>query len=205
MNPLKKIHKKIFEENKKPTAIVGYIIIFIVIAAVFSYEASGIETMDAKEVWDNLQKQAGVGSEREPSIGTLSEDGRTSEKSTYSHKFSLEHEFLTAVSASLSWKDEDAGIGRTNAPDEFKITLVSPTGESVNSQFVSNSATSGEGAIPPISMSLVEDVDHTGEWEVIVEAGDCGDYYGRFGYVSYQADDGNDWTLSIEYKYFPVE
>ena len=39
-----------------------------------------------------------------------------------------------------------------------------------------------------------------GEWMIVVEAGDCGDDYARFG-VRSTPDTGNDWSLEISITY----
>jgi hypothetical protein len=214
MNQLKQIHTKIFEDNKKITGIVGMVIIFTVIASVFSYEASGIETSDAEDVLNELRNNAGgggggpSGGEMVPSTGSESFSQYTSENSQHIQILTLEHSALIEVSASLSWNDEDpGGVGaRTNEPDEFKITLTSPSGQSTESNMVSNSGSGNRaGTIPAITITVDEPETEVGDWEIIVQAGDCGDYYGRWGIFSYASDDGNDWTLTIDYKYYAFE
>ena len=58
-NILSKINKKIFVDNKRNTSIVGMISIIIIIAVIFSYEASAIATLDAADELAKLKNKMG--------------------------------------------------------------------------------------------------------------------------------------------------
>jgi MFS family permease len=121
---------------------------------------------------------------------------------------------LVWFNCTLAWRDEPSqySLG-TNEPDEFKITLIAPSGETVDeSSFTSNSP-GGLGRIeinsPKLDYTEEGFVDnYVGDWTILVEAGDCGDDYARpnlFGFVRSTADTGNLWELLYVYTFMTTE
>jgi hypothetical protein len=204
---MKQLYKMIFEKNKRITAIAGTIGIVIVIAAVFSIEASGIETKNAKDVLEELRRNAGVASsgESERLDTTLNFNGNGDEHTESTEEFELIDMILSEIVLTLTWTDEDMGLARSNEPDEFSITLTTPSGDSESSPFVPNRAGDLTGQIV-LPMTLDENEDNTGIWQVTISTGECGDVYtgGPFGLIKLEDDIGNSWALSIQYFYYSL-
>lgn len=204
MNAMKEIYNKIFEENKKITGIAGMITIIIVVAGVFSYEAGAIPTNDALETWNRLFEDLIDSFNSGQNTGTYSfaTNGHTNEHSSSEETLLVEHSSVIIISAMLSWNDEDPGTGRTNKPDEFKISLKSPSGLVNESSFQQNSGSGNLQGNVEVTANLDSTADNSGDWIITIEAGDCGDISGPFGFFDYQADTGNDWDLSVKMAFY---
>ena len=110
------------------------------------------------------------------------------------------------MNCTLTWVDEDSQyfLG-TNDPDQFQVKILNPAGEVMAE---SGFSTSGSVSASSGKMDYTEDEfeEHfLGDWNIVVEAGDCGDDYARpnaFGLVRSSPDDGNEWALQYSFTYF---
>jgi len=213
MGILKDLNKKIFVDNKKITTVVGMITIIVILAAVFSYEASAITTLDAAEELAKLKNSGGipgVDSGMAERSGTESFTGTTRENQETTESFDIPAQAISRVKATLHWSDTGPSIGlgltQTNQPDNFGITITYPgTSETASSGLVANDASSGEGnAVAEIKLDpLVLSLEN---FEFTVTAGDCGDVTGRvLGLIRTAEDTDNSWDLTIEYFYYDIE
>jgi MFS family permease len=113
---------------------------------------------------------------------------------------------LTSVECRLSWTDEPSSFPLgTNEPDEFQVTIIGPTGETL----AESPASTGGSVTASVELNYtVENFkdSHVGEWTIRISAGPCGDDSGLFGLiVRTNPDNGNDWTLDFSYTYDIVE
>jgi len=107
---------------------------------------------------------------------------------------------VTSITFTLVWQDEpDRDMRHTNTPDTLKLTVVSPGGENKSSE---STNTQGSSGVIKLTFSFVEGI--TGEWNITVEATDCGDQEplipDPFGFRTIP-DTGNSWQLNVEYTY----
>ena len=114
----------------------------------------------------------------------------------------------------LTWTDDDTstvtvgGIGLENQPDTFRLTIVIPNGTEFEVEDSSDS--SGNGVITiEIPLGVTEEEQKSGnikdfeagEWTITVECVEAGDAETSTG-QTIQQDDGNDWTLNVNYNYY---
>lgn len=198
------IYKTLFEtqENKMKTGIVGMIIITIMLAGVFRFEASAIDAISEEEL--NLmtsEMESGVELELVDFEFIDNTNGHTNENSETDFPVTIDYEKLKEVSCTLTWTDEGTSFFRgTNEPDEFQLSIIAPNDEVVaESDLSSTSPISATATLPDFNEEdFVE--NYVGSWIIRVEAGDCGDDHSRFGLRS-TADTGNDWDLEYSYEY----
>jgi hypothetical protein len=193
------LYKILFEtpENKLKVGIIGMIIISIMLAGVFNYEAGAIPVVDLDQLQDGSLLGGGQKIELVKGMKQVTESGYINEFSTEDVPITIEEEMLTEVSAELSWQDDPSDYFQgTNEPDALKVSIMTPTGDIVDESELSyNSPISASYTLLDYNEKGFKD-DFLGEWRFIIEAGDCGDDYARFGIRS-TPDDGNDWTLEI--------
>jgi hypothetical protein len=119
----------------------------------------------------------------------------------------LEEEYkrLIHVNCSLTWDDDPSQyLAGTNEPDEFKVAIIAPNGDTVAESSMTSNSEGGSGIVRASSPRLdytEEDFkdNYFGIWTIQIEAGDCGDDYARpnlFGIVRSTSDTGNEWTLN---------
>lgn len=112
---------------------------------------------------------------------------------------------LLNANLTLTWNDNDVdgpGPGVTplapeNQPDTFRLIVTLPDGTEHSAQGTSDpQSTLGE-----VTLTVPRPAEgNITFWIVEVECVEAGDVVGRLGRV-WATDDGNDWTLRIEYTY----
>jgi hypothetical protein len=212
MSLLRDFYKTWFEtqENKKITGLVGMIIITIMLAGVFSYEASAIDVVDEQTLKELAQNIGGQASQslREV-IDNNQESGYTQENSYTDVPFKITeaHSKLTWVNCTLIWQDEASQFFQgTNEPDNFKVSILGPDEKVL--------AESNMKSVGPVSASLRLDYteedfvdNYIGDWNIRVEAGPCGDDEAFVPLLGLRTspDNGNDWNLDYSFTYLEYE
>jgi hypothetical protein len=198
------IYKTLFEtpENKWKTGLGGMIVITILLAGVFNYEASAIDVVSSDEL---MQIETDLGTETNSELIEFSEEfsgsGQTSERDSTDKEIIIEHERLFEIRCTLSWVDPASSyVGGTNEPDEFKVSIIAPNGDTLDdSGFGTTGSVSASGELPDYNEEdFIE--NYVGPWVIQVEAGDCGDDSSALGFRT-TADTGNNWDLSYSIKY----
>jgi MFS family permease len=130
--------------------------------------------------------------------------GSSNENSESVEVVAIDANNLKSITFTLTWTDEADDTGFTNQPDQFSIEAVAPNGES-DSAGPTYNPQDGEGVVSA-TITYEPDKDPftggVGRYNVTISCGDCGDQTsGIFG-VYTTPDNGNAWTLTIEYKYY---
>jgi len=130
----------------------------------------------------------------------------------------VEHQFKGRVwnaTFVLEWTDDDTtegnigGTGVQNQPDKFRLTVVTPNGTEYSKE-AENDVVSEKGVIRiEVVCNLTEKEEkektiedfEAGNWTIKVECVEAGDSTDNFGNTWFQ-DDGNSWSLSVEYSYY---
>jgi hypothetical protein len=198
------LYKTLFEtpENKFKVGIVGMVIITIMLAGVFSFEAGAVDVLDLSDI-EALQITGGseTSTELVETIQTVSHSGYVNENSQEQVAVTIEYEMLLEVSCDLTWTDEVSTYFQgTNEPDELGVFILNSGGTEIANSGLnpSGSAQISTGTIDYQQENFEE--NFMGEWMIVVEAGDCGDDFARFGIRS-TPDNGNDYSLEISIKY----
>ena len=160
-----------------------------------------IGTTDTGNDWelkvDHIYRVRGGNSRK-----TIVLKGHSNENSDTSlDDFSIRDENIAHINFTLLWKDEPDQSGRTNQPDEFSIEVTTPWEETQESDVAENPH-GGEGSVALNFVNPAEKEKNTmgtGKYEVTIKCGNCGDQIIASGFDT--EDDGNDWTLIIEYGY----
>lgn len=115
----------------------------------------------------------------------------------------------------LTWTDDDTtegnigGTGVQNQPDTFRLTIITPNGTEYSEEAASD--VNSENGIITIEVlagmtelekgnDRIEDFE-AGDWEITVECVEAGDSRDNLGVIVF-ADDGNQWSLAVEYGYY---
>ena len=186
-----------------------FTIIFMSITIlIFCFGVMGVSAIFGESVDDAFGSSAGSGDSGGEPVDELlvivpgSTSGYTNENSATDLPLTIEEENLIEVSCQLTWTDEATAYFRgTNQPDEFKVIIIAPDGNTMaesgfdTSGMISVTAdlTSDEGS---------SDMNYQGGWTIHIEAGECGDDEGPLGLRS-SADNGNDWDLEYSFSYEP--
>lgn len=110
---------------------------------------------------------------------------------------------IFAINFTLRWTDEEDEPMATNDPDEFRLTVETPWGETQRSEWVANEH--GEEGIIELKFMLESDPGPTqslGHFNATVECGECGDQWYTNPPTIGLTDGGNDYTLTHEYGYW---
>ena len=129
--------------------------------------------------------------------------GESNENSDQTIDVKVVDENIIDINFTLTWVDEDDYQGRTNQPDEFSITVTTPTSSTWEETKDSGQASNPQGGEGRVTVSFVnpsgdeKNTMGTGTYEVVVHCGNCGDQTPG----STDSDDGNKWTLTVFYHY----
>jgi hypothetical protein len=101
------------------------------------------------------------------------------------------------------------GIGVQNQPDTFRLTVVIPNGTEYQVEAASDISSENGIILIEIPLGMTEDEQKSGnikdfeagEWTITVECVEAGDSETTTGQTVAQ-DDGNAWTLDVNYTYF---
>jgi hypothetical protein len=146
-------------------------------------------------------------------IEIMTELGQATENSNTDLALDLTREDyynIESITFTLTWTDEpDYSTRHTNQPDEFSLTVQAPSSEDTSITLESGSDQSGsisleynptQGAAPKHDPYY----NGTGEYQITIRCGTCGDHElwrPSIG-VQDQPDNGNTWTLNIDYSYY---
>jgi hypothetical protein len=173
---------------------VVYPVLIILVFAVFAFE------------WDYFMgtKQGQLATDNKPETVWIYEigsdqltpiTGYAAENSESGYEVQDDHAF-TSLTVALQWEDENPEVLLTNQPDSFKLAIVSPFGERVESQ----PATDTVGSQGKLNLTLNKPgtTSETGTWVAYVITGNCGD---QEGFIRTVEDGGNSFTLSISFTW----
>jgi len=141
----------------------------------------------------------------EYTLVSMSEEitGSAQENSEEEKSFTISDPNVVSAIFTLTWQDEPAASNRqTNEPDEFTLEVSPPE----NASTESSSSDAGSITISIEYERQDKEYDNgTGDYEVIIILGNCGDHeptvFDPLG-LRTTADNGNAWTLSIDYEYY---
>lgn len=203
-------------ENKLKTGLGGMVIITILLAAVFNYEASAIDVVDKNELNQLLSQMAAneqidwtTYSKTIVNVDTI--DDYSEETSEENRIILIPRPNIYRVTFSLTWQDEAASDGRhTNTPDSFTLGITPPNGTETTSTSSNTQGGQGNIEITINTFNLFNPnfepyYNGTGSYEIRIACDTCGDQEPRLPdllNIRTIADNGNDWTLDIEYEFF---
>lgn len=129
----------------------------------------------------------------------------SSENTEYPLTFNISDMYVTQITFELHWLDEDPDtMFYENQPDTFRFMVNTPWGDNISSLEVAN-----EIGSPGLIIETIEVPEEgikdgaTGQWEVIIFCGNCGDQIFERGLGIYSIDDtGNAWTLTHYYELY---
>ena len=145
--------------------------------------------------------------------------GDADERSESSIDIAIPDRFVTSITFTLQWQDEDGSDPRyTNNPDEFNLVVVDFEGTEKETGMTANP----RGGMGEISLTFPSELDDEtvkkqikddadGETEcscdVTIQCGDCGDLEPLVNPLRLReiSDTGNRWTLSVDYTYLEPE
>jgi membrane protease YdiL (CAAX protease family) len=192
-----------FDRKPLRSTIIVFVAFIFVVSAIIAGSAYGLGTpwMDFYGTPDAVEDDVGV-SNFETTNVTETYSSTVDENSQDDFQFEIAEDNyrLLWINATLTWQDESSGFfGGTNDPDNFKISIINPNGDTIAESSMENSG----------SISLNAPIDHTvenfkeentGTWILVIEAGECGDDFSRFGFRTIQ-DSGNTVSLDIQYTF----
>jgi hypothetical protein len=206
LEPLKKWAKT----KNAPFAVVGTIALLIALAWLFSKQASAFPAADPfnfKPPTPSPGGPAGALSE------TLSVSGYAQEGGTVDESFDLEGDRIWEMVVEFTFRDEADDMRRrfTNNPDEFEITITFPDDESdtLRKSGGNDMETVITKAYNWTSVGGMdwsdEETGSTNNVVVTVSCTNAGDQEPLFAPFGFRvvADNGNDYSLSVEYTYTP--
>ena len=181
---------------------VGVIITLVAVVGAFAGgvpKGAGDEDGNGEEIWREIPVR------ENPIQGHSTENSRSVEMITIDEDIKT----LAEVQFTLTWNDEDdetvspgpfQTITLTNQPDQFALEVVTPMGDSNETEYQANQHDK-EGMVS-IVLKLDGKTGGPGQnvWEVTILCGTCGDQVGPAGVYS-RADGGNSWLLTVEYVY----
>ncbi len=189
----------------KPITLI-VVLLFIPIVIMFAYTLPTMELVEKPDEPDGLPDW----SEYDVITDDLrSESGYADEVSVTDITVEIDVANVRSVTFTLTWTDEpDATRRHINEPDEFELDVFPPTGTDGHGGPTSNPQ-DGQGSIS-ITINYEADGNEdpyfngTGEYTISIVCNECGDHVlWRPGIGIFdQPDDGNAWTLDIEYEYY---
>jgi len=140
------------------------------------------------------------------SEGRITLTGYSNENTDTQEQVVFDDQNIISATFNLTWTDEpDQGNAITalvNQPDEFGLSMTAPNGTTVESN--TNANIHGQKGLVSLTMDIEPKKPQTngnGTFEATVICANCGDLTGRFG-VRSTADNGNAWTLEVNYAYY---
>lgn len=130
-------------------------------------------------------------------------DGYSDENSEQSFFVTIAQEHIVNITFTLTWEDEAPPPGFENHPDEFSLNVTTVWGESAETPMTQNDPNTrrGEVSLTFRSPLTYPEIGSAGEYLVVVRMGEAGDVW-PLGIPSVGfADDGNEWTLNVEYDF----
>ena len=160
----------------------------------------------------SLTGQADQTSSIEEEWASYSAQGFLEENAAEELTIEFDGKAITRATFFLNWTDDDTPenqvgrFGSTNQPDSFALIVTYSEDGDEKTARGSNDVDTKEGSITlTITLDDVpEENDYISkeiEWLVLVECTEAGDSEGNFSGIVIAVDDGNDWTLEVEYSY----
>jgi MFS family permease len=144
-------------------------------------------------------------SEYDESGGMISLNGYAAENSEVQESIDINEPNVISVTFTLTWIDEDSQYQfGTNDPDEFSLSVMPPNGTEETTPVSSNGAVTLTVEINAWRNAYNEYYNGTGQYDISVNCHNCGDDSAVFGLgiIRTTADNGNAWTLEINYEYY---
>lgn len=213
----------LFEKHKKPTAVIGAVLIIMLTVIVFELEADAKSSVIMYR--DDIIRKAGTWTDGggildldevagfEETELTLTGSGTLGEGNTEPFTIEADPErVIISIRVDIDWNDED-DIRRIrlyqNTPDEFSVSIIDPEGG-----MKVGTAKNPEGGSGSLSVS--RDLTHEevaqfldmGDFTVEVTLVQSGDYEARLGIGLLKlTDDSNDYSFKITTTYLspPVD
>lgn len=140
--------------------------------------------------------------------GDYTDSGQATENSETTFSVSPANGTVVSIQASVSWTDEaDAGPRFTNMPDEFSVSIKTPSGEVVDGELSSSGSASVKFDVPSSQAEEARENGTAQTWMIIVKCGNCGDQTPMLSIAGFRAraDTGNAFELSVSYSVAPFE
>jgi len=194
--------------NDKHVLLIGVLIFSIAIAGslVFGEKVEKSSEIDGGTLdWSDDFKRNPVQMGQQ---GGYAEEGTGSEAG-----FEIPETNVRIVNFTLTWHDEaDANMRYSNKPDTFTIAVESPDG--TFSDEASGTNAHGEEGVIDLSIEMIGETDTptkkpysdgTGKWHVMISVNAGEQVFWRPSARDQdQPDNGNDFSLDIEYEYYDL-
>ncbi len=203
---------KWFKTRHAAYSIVGTIVLFALLAYIFAMQANAFP---AQNPWNAPGSGPDISGPDNAEEETISVGGYAREGLPIPETFDLQGERIWGMVIELTFQDEPDDVRRrfTNTADTFVVTVNFPDGTSDD---VSGSGSNS--AAKTLTMAFNWTSEGGMDWrdsdagatnsvdiEVLCDnAGDQTPFFSPFNFRT-QADDGNDYTLSVLYIYTPEE
>ena len=139
-----------------------------------------------------------------PLHDSYEDDERYLEENSYEDiGYYIGEDTIFSINFTLRWRDEEDEPFATNEPDEFRLTVETPSHGMQQSEWVANEH--GEEGVIVLNSQYSGDPGPTGSqgtFFVTVDCGECGDQWYADPYILCQTDDGNSYRVSYEYSYW---
>ena len=180
--------------SKKAKTVI-YPAIVIVIVLIFAVEYLALDyTMESINSIEKYSSDSDKGTMYlNKTLSPITE--KLAENTEKSFEFKIKDNVLSFV-AFMIWSDEPDETPMINMPDYFKLNLISPLDETIETAYTPNPP-GAEGALA-VALDRAENESGKGTWIVIVSLGECGDQTGIFRTME---DTGNSFTLQCHYTY----
>jgi len=205
---------KWMKTRKAWVGIGGTFILFILLAGIFSYQAGAFP---AKNPYNYIKPNGGIGALEGAENGSASISDYAAEGTPMEDTVELNGTVVFRLKVTVEWTDEPnagpSGRRLVNQADQFEVEVTLPDGQTETKQ---GSGTNSAPGIITLSYDWVSTggmalgdtkLGTTNSVDVKVTCTDAGDQTPRFSPFGFRnrADGGNDYTLTVEYLYMPVE
>jgi hypothetical protein len=201
--------QKWFKTRHALISIVGTIILFSILAWIFSAQA---DAFPAQNPYNILPPTPSINGPANAQEDTVSVTGYVSERSSEEEHFDLVGDMIYAIEVTVSFRDEpNSGVRFTNTADNFDISVTLPDGTSESkSEYATNSGERSAHFLFEWDEGITwadKKTGATNHLDVTVECTDAGDHEPFFSPFNFRttADNGNDYTVQIWHLYTSAE
>jgi hypothetical protein len=203
---------KWFKSKKNQQGLAIFLGFIVILGVMFTYQAGAIKVgaQAAAGSSGGTGKPVTYGSGWTLTNGTATAQGTVQENSdTGTQTIQATDLNLASVTVTLSWNDEPdmQKYGRTyiNQPDELGIKVVSPWNQTQNDSALNVYVTTGGNGEVSFTFNVTQTRyngdNGTGDWKYTVSAGNCGDFFPRFGVIGFK-DTGNAYSVTFDWNSF---